>query len=316
MIRLLKHMSNQSRIAVSSKTFSNTPELILEIRKHFTNVKFNYDRELYSQDLVSFIGEADGAIVALESINGDVLDGCPNLQIISKYGVGLDNVDMEACKERDVHIGWTGGTNCLSVAEMTLSFMIGLSRNLFKTSAELKRGIWDKDGGFQLSGRTIGIIGVGNVGKELIRLLKPFNCRILVNDIINQDEYYRNEGVEEATKEEIFALAEVITLHVPSTPDTENLINRTSLGLMRSDAFIINTARGPLIDYKALKEALRSKKIAGAAIDVYEEEPPKDKELLSLDNLVCTPHIGGNSQEAVVGMGMAAIDHLKQHFLP
>lgn len=308
-------MSNNNSIAVVSRTFSNTPELVDELRKHFADVKLNHERKLAHNELAAFIGDAEGAIVALESIDGYVLDQCPNLKIISKYGVGLDNIDLEACKQRNIRIGWTGGINRLSVAEMTIGFMLALSRNLFRTSTELKRGIWNKNGGSELSGNTIGIIGVGNSGKEIIRLLKPFNCRIIVNDIIDQHDYYQAHGVEELSKEEIFASAKIISLHMPLTPSTERIVNESTIALMRPDAYIINTARGALIEYNALKDALRSGRIAGAAIDVYNEEPPKDKELLSLDNLICTPHIGGNSKEAVLAMGMSAIEHLKKHFL-
>jgi D-3-phosphoglycerate dehydrogenase len=308
-------MSKHSSIAVVSRTFSNVPELVAELNKYFTNVRYNPTEKLKGESLVEFIGDAEAALVALEQVDGAVLDACPNLKIVSKYGVGLDNIDLAACKERGVKIGWTGGTNRLSVAEMAVGFMLSLARNLFKTSYELKRGIWNKDGGRQLSARTVGVIGVGFTGKEVIRLLKPFNCRILVNDIIDQREYYEREGLIEATKEQIFKEADVITLHVPLTKETERMINQDTLALMQPTTFVINSARGPLIDLQALKRALQNGTIAGAAIDVYDEEPPRDIDLLSLNNLICTPHIGGNSREAVLAMGMAAIEHLKEHFL-
>lgn len=315
MTHLLKHMSNQNSIVVSSRTFSNTPVLVDELRKHFNDVRFNQEHKLSSVELANFIGNAKGIIVGLETIDDQVLDRCPNLEIIAKYGVGLDSIDLEACARRGIQIGWTGGVNRLSVAEMTIGFMLMLSRNLSKTSIELKRGVWNKDGGSQLSGRSVGIIGVGNTGKEVIRLLKPFGCRIFVNDIVDQRDYYQAEGVEGMSKEEIFAHADIISLHVPLTSSTYRMVNKAVLASMRPDAYIINTARGPLVDYQALKESLRSKRIAGVATDVYEEEPPMDTELLSFDNVICTPHIGGNSKEAVLAMGMSAIEHLKKHFI-
>lgn len=307
-------MSNQSNIVVTSRTFSGIPALTDELYKYFVNVKFNNKQKLTGDELVDFIGDAKGIIVGLEHVDGQLLDKCPNLEIVVKYGVGLDNIDTEACKQRNIHIGWTGGINRLSAAEMTIGFMLALSRNLFKTSLELKKGVWNKNGGSQLSGRTIGIIGVGNIGKEVIRLLKPFNCKIMVNDIIDQGDYYRSEGLIEASKEDIFTQADIISLHVPLTDDTRCMMNIETIKLMRSDAYLINTARGPLIEFSALKEALRTNKISGAAIDVYDEEPPMDKELISLDNIICTPHIGGNSKEAVIALGMSAVEHLKQYF--
>lgn len=308
-------MLNQNSIAVCSKTVSTTIELVEEFKKYFANLKFNCGTDLTQDSLVSFIGEAKGAVVALEKIDDNILDRCPNLEFIAKYGVGLDNIDLDSCRRHNIKVGWTGGVNRLSVAEMTVGFMLALSRNLFRTSLQLKQGLWNKDGGLQLSGRTIGIIGVGHVGKEVIRLLKPFNCRIMGNDIINQDDYYHAQDVQEASKEQILKQAEIISLHLPLTLETQHLINKNTLELIRPDAYIINTARGPLIDYKALKDSLRDKKIAGVAIDVYNEEPPADKELISFDNVICTPHIGGNSKEAVMVMGISALEHLRNYFL-
>ncbi|MDP3735449.1 MAG: phosphoglycerate dehydrogenase [bacterium] len=303
-----------SEIVVTSRTFSGTKELREELLKHFPDTAFNSDRALADDDLAFFIGDARGAIVGLERIHEGVLDKRLNLEIIAKYGVGLDNIDGEACARRNITIGWTGGVNRLSVAEMTLGFMLALSRNLFKTSARLKRGEWDKSGGFELSGKTVGIIGVGHVGKEVIRLLKPFGCRILVNDIIDQADYYRDEGVEEVSKEEIFRRADIVSIHTPLTEATRALVNEGTLSMMRPDSHLINTARGPIVKLEALTQALKSGRLAGAAIDVYNEEPPKDKELLALENVITTPHIGGNSKEAVLAMGMSAIEHLRRHF--
>jgi len=156
---------------------------------------------------------------------------------------------------------------------------------------------------------------VGFVGKEVIRLLAPFGCKILAHDIVEQSDFYRTEGVIQASKEDIFAQADIVSLHVPLESDTKHMVNKTVLRTMQPHAYVINTARGPLIDLDALKEALQSNVIAGAAIDVYDQEPPQDKELLSLENLICTPHIGGNSKEAVISMGMSAVEHLQKQFL-
>jgi D-3-phosphoglycerate dehydrogenase len=249
--------------------------------------------------------------VGLEKIDRAIMDNCKNLKIIAKYGVGLDNIDVEYCRQRNIHIGWTPGVNRLSVAEMTLSFMIGLSRNIFLTSSQLAGGRWNKNGGHDLSHKSVGIIGAGNVGKELLRLLKPFRCRIMVNDVIDQTEYYRENQLVDATKEEIYKNSDLVTLHTPLTRDTHGMIDKNVLALMKKSAFLINTARGPIVRASDLKWALKHNIIAGAALDVYDEEPPKDLELLKLPNLICTPHIGGNSSESVLAMGRSAIRHLR-----
>ncbi|MDN5126633.1 phosphoglycerate dehydrogenase [Aliarcobacter butzleri] len=302
-------------ITVTSPSFSSNKTLQQEIYKYFPKAKLNLDGKRFNKkDLIEYIKDADAIIVGLEPIDKEVLEQCQNLKIVSKYGVGLNNIDLEACKKRDITIGWTGGVNKLSVAEMTLGYMLMLCRNLFITSNELKNGIWNKSGGFQLSEKRIGIIGVGYIGKELIRLLKPFNCEILVNDIINQEQYYKENNLKEVSKEEIFKTCDIVTIHTPFDSTTDNLIDKKVFETMKNGSFIINSARGGIINEDDLKYALLNNIISGAAIDAYVEEPPSDKELLSLPNLICTPHIGGNSREAVEAMGLSAINHLKEFY--
>jgi phosphoglycerate dehydrogenase-like enzyme len=304
------------KVVVTSPSFSKNPVLRQELLDNFPESEFNESgRDYAGEDLVKFLSGADAAIIGLSRINDEILETCDSLKLISKYGVGLDNIDLEACKRRGIPIGWTGGTNRLSVAEEALCFMIGLSRNIFATGVQLKQGKWNKNGGNQLSGKTVGIIGVGNVGKELIRLLKPFNCTILVNDIIDQSEYYLANNLIEVSKKALFAQSDIISLHTPLTSETRYMINSESLGLMKDTAFLINTSRGEVVCEADLKDALIQKRIAGAALDVFEVEPPSDLEFLSLPNLFCTPHIGGNAVEGVTAMGLSAIEHLKRFFL-
>ncbi len=302
-------------ILATSPSFSKNKILQDEIYKYFPNAILNLEGIKFNQsELIEYIKDADAVIVGLESINVDVLDKCPNLKIISKFGVGLNNIDLDACRKRNVAIGWTGGVNKLSVAEMTLGFMLMFARNLYTTSNELKNGIWNKSGGFQLSEKTVGIIGLGYTGKELVRLLKPFSCKILVNDIINQDQYYRENHLVETSKEEVFKTCDIVTIHTPHNYTTNNMVNIKVLKSMKKSAYIINAARGGLINERDLKYALQNNIIAGAAIDAYVKEPPTDQEFLKLPNLICTPHIGGNAKEAVEAMGMSAIEHLKRYY--
>lgn len=192
--------------------------------------------------------------------------------------------------------------------------MLMLARNLYVTSNELKQGVWNKSGGFQLSGKTVGIVGLGHIGKELIRLLQPFECKILVNDIISQNDYYKENNLIEVSKEELYAQSDIITLHVPLDEHTHNMIDQKALQAMKSTAYLLNSARGGIINENALKWALKNNIIAGAAIDTYTQEPPTDTDLLSLPNLICTPHIGGNAKEAIEAMGMSAIHHLREYY--
>ena len=302
-------------ITATSPSFSQNKILKDEIYKYFPSAKLNLVGKRFDKnELIEYIKDADAIIVGLEPIDDEVLSKCPNLKIISKYGVGLNNIDLEACKKRGISIGWSGGVNKLSVAEMALGFMFMVARNLYMTSNELKSGTWNKSGGFQLSGKTIGIIGVGYTGQEVVRLLQPFNCKILVNDIVNQDKYYKENDLIETSKEDIYKKSDILTIHTPHNSETDNLIGMEALEAMKNSAYVLNTARGGIINEKDLKYALQNNIIAGAAIDTYAEEPPIDKEFLSLPNLICTPHIGGNAKEAVEAMGKSAINHLKKFY--
>ncbi len=302
-------------IKITSPTFCKNPLLQKDLAERPFEVVLNHQgHHLKGDSLAEFLHDADGAIVGLEPVNDALLDRCPKLRAVAKFGVGLDNVDLAACRKRKIFVGWTPGINRRAVAEVALGFMLGMAHNLFPTSLLLKKGTWNKDGGTQLSHKTIGIIGVGNIGRELVELLRPFRCQILANDIMDLSEYAQLSGVTVATKEEIFRTADYVTLHVPLTDQTRHLINEEALALFKPESFLINTSRGPVVDQGALKKALQGKKIRGAALDVYEEEPPTDLEFLQLPNLVCTPHVSGTPYEAVLALGRSAIEHIDAFF--
>ncbi len=299
------------KIKVSTVAFSMNKELVHKLKTTFQDVVINDQGKRFSRDeLISYFSDADAVIVGLEKIDESILLELPRLKIIAKYGVGLDNIDLDACRKHNIEVGWTPGVNKNSVAEMALGFMLMLTRNLYVTSNQLKQGNWNKSGGFSMTNQTIGIIGMGHIGKELASLLTVFDCKILANDIIDIDT--RNfPNVQMVNKELLYKNSDIISVHTPLTPLTKNMIGEQAFSLMKKTAVIINTARGGIVDELALKKALNNKSIAGAALDVYETEPPTDTELLQFDNLICTPHIAGNSYEAVLAMGEAAIAHIE-----
>ncbi len=299
------------KVKVSNIAFSKNAYLVDCLLKEFPDAVVNSAGvRMYGDELVDFFSNADAAIIGLELITAEILNRLPSLQIISKYGVGLDNIDLAECKKRNIKVGWTGGVNKRSVAEMALGFMLSLLRNLYITSNQLKQGHWNKNGGAQLTGKTIGIIGAGHIGKDLIQLLKPFNCNVLVNDIVNISTYAAANNFKCVSKETLIANADIISIHTPLTDETANLFDFKAFQMMKSTAFLINTARGGIINESDLKFALQNGLIGGAALDVYKVEPPIDEELINMPNLICTPHTGGNAYEAVVAMGQSAITHL------
>lgn len=303
------------KIAVTTVAFSKNEYLRKKLNSHFRYVRFNDSlKRLKRDELKCFLKDAEGVIVGLDEIDEDILKEVKNLKVISKYGVGLNNVDFNATSKYGVSVVYSQGVNKRSVSELALGNILSLMRNSYVTSNKLKMQEWDKNGGVQLSGKNVGIIGVGNIGKDLISLLKPFGCVVYVNDIIQQDEYYKRNNLIKATKEEIYRKCDIITIHTPSNDLTRGMINKSVFTMMKKEAYFINTARGDIVVQEDLKWALKEKIIAGAAIDVYDQEPPKDYEFISLPNLICTPHIGGNAKEAVLAMGESAIENLVNYF--
>lgn len=303
------------RVAVTPPPICHSPTLRNELSGLFPNTLFNDTGRYLSEDeLIQFAREANALLVGRDAVTDRVLAALPQLKIVAKYGVGLDTVDREALRRHSVELGWTAGVNRRSVAELTLGFMLGLCHNVFKGGAALKEGQWIKDGGRLLQGRTVGIIGCGNIGKEVARLLKPFGCTLWIRDILEMSGFCRETGALEKSFADVLAGAEIISLHVPLTAETRNMIDAGALTRMRPDAFLINTSRGEVVDQQALKQALLTGGIAGAALDVFAQEPPDDSQLLRCPGLMVTPHIGGNAVEAVEAMARSAYQHLKDFF--
>ena len=303
------------RIKVTSRSFSRHPILKQELLDLFPNSVFNTDGPPTGlPNIAEFLKDADGVILGLEEIDRHVLKQLENVKIIAKYGVGLDNLDVSSAEELGITIGWTGGVNKRSASEQALGFMLGLSRNLFFSSFPLKNGKWEKEGGRLLSGSCVGIIGCGHIGTDVIYLLQSFKCRILICDILDKSGVVDTYGATQVLQDELLAEADVISLHVPLTGLTQGMVNEEFLQKMKPTAYLINNSRGPVVEQQALKNALQQKIIAGAALDVFESEPPEDLEFLDLPNLMVTPHIGGSANEAILAMGRSAISHLKRHF--
>lgn len=303
------------KIVVTTVAFSKNQYLRETLKKYFKNVVFNDSlRRLDKEELKEFLNDANGAIVGLDEIDEEVLKNAKKLEVISKYGVGLNNIDFNATRKNGIDVVYPQGVNKRSVSELALGNILSLMRNSYVTSNKLKRQEWDKNGGVQLSGKKVGIIGVGHIGKDLIDLLQPFKCQIFVNDIMEQNEYYQKYNLFECAKEEIYTKCDVVTVHTPSTELTKNMINKDVFKMMQQHAYFINTARGDIVVQEDLKWALKNSIIAGAAIDVYDKEPPRDQEFITMPNLICTPHIGGNAKEAVLAMGESAIKNLVNYF--
>jgi D-3-phosphoglycerate dehydrogenase len=309
--------AKQARVAVASRSFAGSAALRAELTARYPNATFTeFPGILQGDALIAFLRGHNRAIVGLEPVNDRVLAGVPELEVISKYGVGLDGLDIAAIARRGIRLGWTGGVNRRSVAELTLAFAIALLHRVPECAAALGGGEWQKLVGRQLTGRTIGIIGCGFVGKELVMLLEPFGCRLLAHDIRDYPEFYRVHHVRPVPLPQLLEAADVVTLHVPLDRSTRGLIGADEIALMRPGSFVINAARGGLVDEDALADALERGHLAGAACDVFQMEPAAHPRLLAMPTFLGTPHIGGATEEAQLAMGRAAIDGLETARVP
>ncbi|MDE2510373.1 MAG: phosphoglycerate dehydrogenase [Elusimicrobia bacterium] len=305
------------KVAVCSRSFSKHPVLRAELLALYPTVTFNdAGASLKGDALVEFLTGHEKAIVALETVDDAVLARLPELRVISKYGVGLDTLDLAALRARGKRLGWTGGVNRRSVSELVISFMIAMLRRVPAANREVLSGTWRQHVGGNLTGRTVGIVGCGHIGQDLAPLLRAFGCRVLVHDVRSFPEFYAKHGLEPVDLETLLVRSDVVTLHVPLDETTRGMLDARRLALLKPSAVLVNAARGGLVDEMALKRMLMENRLAGAAFDVFASEPPRDLELLGLPNFLATPHIGGSSEEAVLAMGRAAIRGLDVNEVP
>ena len=307
-----------TRVAIPSISFCQTESLRQAVLEKYPDTRFNEEaRRMTDDELVVFLSDREAAIMGLENLTADMLDQLPELKIISRMGVGLDNVDPEMLRDRGIRIGWTGGTNRRSVAELMIAFSVCALRHVGPLYAAMRNGERPRHQmGRHLSGRVVGLHGCGNVGKDVVRLLQAWDCEILAHDLLDFPEFYDEFGVTPVSFEDLVTRSEVVSLHIPLDNTTRGLYSAGVLDLMRDDAVLINTCRGGIIDEYALKQRLMEGRLAAACIDAFAVEPPTDDELLNAPNFLCTPHIGGSAEEARLAMGRAAIDGIEDNFLP
>ncbi len=262
---------------------------------------------------------ADGLIVrSATRVTGDLLSSAPRLKVVGRAGVGVDNVDLEAATARGVVVMNTPGGNTISAAEHTLAMLLALAKNVPQASASMRAGKWEK-GRFlstELSGKVLGVIGLGRIGGEVVKRAKVFEMRILVHDPYVSAERAQALGVELVELADLYRQADFLTIHVPGTEATKNLICRDTIAQMKDGVRIVNCARGGIINEDDLHEALRGGKVAGAALDVFAKEPTTDSPLVGLPNFISTPHLAASSEEAqemvAAEIAQQVIDYLQK----
>ncbi len=272
--------------------------------KILTNAGFEVDVRagISYEELKRKVVDYDVLIVRSRTkVTREIIEAGKNLKVVGRAGAGIDNIDVEAAKKRGVKVLNTPEAPAIAVAELTLGLLLSLARQIPRADRSMKEERWAKKEfkGWQLNGKTLGVIGLGHIGEKVARLAKAFGMKILITKRTPPPpEILKELEAEFVPLEELLKRSDIISLHVPLTPQTYHMISEKEIQLMKDGAFIINTSRGAIIDEKALLNALKSGKLKGAALDVYETEPPKDYLLVKMPNVVCTPHIGAQTIEA------------------
>ena len=274
------------------------------------NAIFN-DEPLTEESLRKVITTASGYIVHIERITKEVLAAAKNIKVISKLGVGIDNIDCQSAKEMGIEVANCPGSNSNAVAELALGLMVSMARNTHRLCNDLRGGTWSATLGSEIRGKCIGLLGLGNVSKQLVKYLKPFDTEILVYDI-NKDEAFASEyGVTYTTLDEIAKKSDFISLHLPLLPATRHIVDKAFLEKTKKGVFILNLARGGIADEQALYEAVQNGHVAQVATDVFEKEPPFGSPILGDERFIVLPHIGAATQEAIINMLEMSIQNIQ-----
>jgi D-3-phosphoglycerate dehydrogenase len=288
----------------------NDPSLRGELETAVGEVLYNpAGQPLTPDELLDKLKDVDGMIAGLDYITREVIEGANRLKVIARYGVGLDRVDLDAAREKGVVVTNTPGANATSVAELSVALMLALARNLPYAISQTRSGEWPRLKGTTLSQKTVGLLGLGAIGKRVAHLLRGFDCRVIGYDPALSPGDAADGGIEWAETSEVIAQADFLSLHLPLTPETRNLLDGKALGSMKDGAFLVNTARSELIDEAALMNAVQHGKLAGVALDTFHEEPPPaDHPLLKFDQVIVTPHTGAHTDSSTNLMGRIALD--------
>lgn len=293
------------KIAITTTSFAEFNRQPLELLKanNFEAILNPYKRKLKGEEVVELCQDAVGVIAGTESLDAKIIEQLNTIKVISRCGSGMDNVDSSVAEKKGIKVFNTPDAPTLAVAELTLGLILGLLRKVNQMDAALRRGKWDKLMGNLLSGKKVGIIGFGRIGKKVAGLLKPFDCQIAYADPFIDDE---TVGFRRLAKEDLLRWGQIITIHVSTN---EKIIGREEFKLMPPGSWIINVSRGQVLDEDALYEQIKKGDIAGAALDVFGEEPYNGR-LKELDNVILTPHIGSYAKEARVNMEIEAVKNL------
>lgn len=269
-----------------------------------------YPHPLKEEELKEFISQVEGIIVGLDPITPSLLEEAKRLRVISKHGVGVDNIAVEEATRRGIVVANAPGTNDDSVADLAWAFILSLARHIPRAYESMKGGKWEKIVGVEIKGKTLGVIGTGRIGKKVIHRSWGFDMKVLAYDLVPDLDLAQKWQFSYVSLEALLRESDFITLHIPLTRETRGFIGEKELSLMKSNAYLVNTARGGIVDEEALYRVLKKGTIAGAALDVFSQEPPANNPLLSLENVIATPHMASDTVEAIRQMDIVSAENV------
>jgi D-3-phosphoglycerate dehydrogenase len=298
------------RVLVTPTSYGrNDVHLKEELEAQVGEVVYNSTgRPLTSAELVLLLPGIDGYIAGLDAIDAHALRKADRLKVIARYGVGVDNVDLAAAREKGIVVTNTPGSNSVSVAELALALILALARQIPEAVQAVQRGGWPRYSGISLEGKTVGILGLGAIGKQLTRRLAGFDCNIIAFDPVADADFTRDNHVELMALEKVIERSDFISLHLPLLPETRCMVNETFLSRMKKGSFLVNTSRGEVVDEQALFKAIQCGHLRGAGLDVFTVEPPDPgNPLLTLPQVIATPHLGTQTDSATNRQGWMAM---------
>ncbi|MDR1579126.1 MAG: phosphoglycerate dehydrogenase [Synergistaceae bacterium] len=288
-----------------------TNPAIGKLKNFADEIAFNpAGRPLTEEELIPLLEDCDGYLAGLDFVTARVVESCEKLKVISRYGVGVDRVDIDAASRRGIAVCNTPGVNAEAVADLALGLILSVARRIPVLDRLTKDGKWTRSTGIELSGKTIGILGLGAIGKAVAKRASGFSMRVVAFDPYMDEAYARANGIETADFNGTVNNSDILSLHLPLNDETRHVINGEVMSGMKQGAIIINAARGGLIDEHAACELLKSGHLGGLGLDAYEEEPPAASPLFTMDNVVATPHIGAHTREATANMASLAVSNL------
>ncbi len=297
-------------LPINFEQYMGTTKGILESNGFEVDDYWN-DTGLPKEELIKLIEDKDGFIVGLDKIDEDVVKAGKKLKVLSKHGIGTDNINIPAATKHGVVVCNTPGSNSNAVADLALGLIICLARNIFEADTSVRKSDLTPYIGIELEGKTLGIIGLGHIGKKVALRARAFGMKVIADDPVLDNEFAVKNGIKYVSKEEIYKQSDFITIHTPLTNETHGLIKEKEITLMKDGCYIVNTARGGIVDEKALADALKSGKIAGAGIDVFSVEPPlADYVLFQAPNIVFSTHMGGSTPDAIKRAGELAAKNI------